>query len=313
MVKPYIKKGTAAYEQIEKIMNDESQLGIGRKYGRNKRGYEKDLQYLLTEVELNNSFWRTGQGKKWILALEKELNAVSALRQDDVIAFHIQKKEISSNGTESLENSAAKKITKKHGPEREKYTVWTVRILSKYSETLGDLLQSITYVNINTAREWTIQLLEHLENLHKQGFIHRCITLDSISINSPNSTETPRANFSSIAYGYTLLDMLYNYPNVIPHCETLPFTTSGWIAPERKSPKNPAVFLKPQRKTDVWDLGVVVLQMIVGTDVVYEFEDPENFLRECSQLDDSFYEVNTHEIFETVIKCFPVGSSFHSI
>lgn len=304
MVKPYIKKGTAAYEQIEKIMNDESQLGIGRKYGRNKRGYEKDLQYLLTEVELNNSFWRTGQGKKWILALEKELNAVSALRQDDVIAFHIQKKEISSNGTESLENSAAKKITKKHGPEREKCTVWTVRILSKYSETLGDLLQSITYVNINTAREWTIQLLEHLENLHKQGFIHRCITLDSISINSPNSTETPRANFSSIAYGYTLLDMLYNYPNVIPHCETLPFTTSGWIAPERKSPKNPAVFLKPQRKTDVWDLGVVVLQMIVGTDVVYEFEDPENFLRECSQLDDSFYEF-LRAIFEFKTKKRP--------
>jgi translation initiation factor 2-alpha kinase 4 len=306
LVRPYIKENTPMYLQINHILNEENK-NIGRKYGKNKKGYEKNLQYMLTEIELDNPFWKSSQGKKSILTLEKELQAVCDLKQDDVIAFHIEKKEILSNGEESLNNSAARKTSKKSNNinETEKLCIWKVRILSKYSETLGDLLQSISYVNINTAREWTIQLLEYLEYLHKQGFIHRCITLDSIIINQPESTESTSLKLSNITYGYTLLDMLYNYPNLHQHdIDLLPFGTSGWIAPERISPKNTKLYMKPQRKTDVWDLGVVVLQMILGTDIVYEFQNPADFLLSCAELDDSIYEF-LHSIFEFKTKKRP--------
>ena len=308
LVKPYIKEDTPTFQAITDVLNESKQFNIGRKYGKNKKGYEKDLQFLLTEIELNNPFWKGSQGKKSILTLEKELQAVCDLRQNDVIAFHIEKKEILSNGEESLHNSAAKKISKKMNlkNETEKLCIWKVRILSKYSDTLGDLLQSISYVNINTAREWTIQLLENLEYLHKRGLIHRCITLDSVSINQPESTESTSVKLNSITYGYTLMSMLYNYPNLNQpdNEDILPFVESGWIAPERVNPKNKLLYAKPQRKTDVWDLGVIVLQMILGTDIVYEFQNPTDFFTHCSGLDDGIYQF-LHSIFEFKTKKRP--------
>ncbi|TID29853.1 hypothetical protein CANINC_001546 [Pichia inconspicua] len=303
LVKPYFSKDSP----INKILESAKESNISRKYGKNQNGFEKDLQYLLTEIELNNPFWKSSQGKKMILTLEKELQAIQDLKQNDVITFNIEKKEVTSSGELSLQNSAAKKVSKKMDSfEKEKLCVWTIRILSKYTETLGDLLQSISYVNVNTAREWTIQLLENLELLHKHGLIHRCITLDAISIIPPHSTESATVKFSGITYGYTILNMLYSYPNLdqSEHLDELPFAASGWVAPERIDPRNNKLYKKPQRKTDVWDLGVVVLQMIIGTDIVYEFQNPSDFLMNCHSLDDSIYEFLS-SIFEFKTKKRP--------
>lgn len=309
LVRPYIKEDTPMFEQLRHLLAQGNEQKIGRKYGRNQKGFEKDLQYQLTEVELNNPFWKTSQGKKSILMLEKELQAVCDLKTNDVIAFHIEKTEMLDNGEISLNNSAARKISKKNtitSRETEKLCIWKVRILSKYSDRLGDLLQSIVYVNINIARDWTIQLLENLEYLHKQGLIHRCITLDAISINQQESTESTRVQLSNTTYAYTLLNMLYNYPNInqLDSTDLLPFATTGWIAPERINPKNNRLYMKPQRKTDVWDIGVIVLQMLLGTDVVYEFQNPSDFLLSCPDLDDSIYEF-LKSIFEFKTKKRP--------
>lgn len=303
MVKPYFTKDSP----INQILESAKDSHIARKYGKNQNGFEKDLQYLLTVIELNNPFWRSSQGKKMILTLEKELQAVQNLKQNDVITFNIEKREVTASGELSLQNSAAKKVSKKlDNFEQEKLCVWTIRILSKYTETLGDLLESISYININVAREWTIQLLENLEFLHKNGLIHRCITLDTISIIPPQSTESATVKLSAITYGYTILNMLYSYPNLDQRetIDELPFAASGWVAPERIDQRNSKLYKKPQRKTDVWDLGVAILQMIIGTDIVYEFQNPSDFLINCQSLDDSIYEFLS-SIFEFKTKKRP--------
>lgn len=310
LVTPYIRKDSLVYAKINHLINEEENQNIvGRKYGKNKKGYENDLQFVLTEIELNNPFWKSTNGKKLILTLEKELQSVCDLKNDyDLISFHIEKKEILENGEESLNNSAARKISKKHDIDNNhnKLCIWKIRLLSKYSETLGDLLQSIPYININTAREWTIQLLENLESLHKKGLIHRCISLDSIILKQPQSTEPSSLKLSFTTYGYTILDMLNNYPNLnlVTVKDILPFLTSGWIAPERINSKTSKLFMKPQRKTDVWDLGVVVLQMIFGTDIIYEFQNPSDFLLSFNELDDPIYEF-LQSIFEFKTKKRP--------
>ncbi|GME94581.1 unnamed protein product [Ambrosiozyma monospora] len=89
--------------------------------------------------------------------------------------------------------------------------------------------------------------------------------------------------------------MMNNYPNVDVdgnnnETDDLPFDNNGWTAPERINAKNPAIFSKPQRKTDVWDIGVVFLQMVMGTDVIYEFENPQDFLTNFEGLDESIYQ-----------------------
>lgn len=167
-------------------------------------------------------------------------------------------------------------------------------------------LRSISFINLNSTREWMIQLLESLEYLHKQGFIHRCITLDSVQVHQPEAMGSTTVKLSNTAYAYTIIDMVYHFPNLSRYddIDLFPFDANGWIAPERLNPKNNRVFLKPQRKTDVWDLGVICLQMLLGTDIIYEFQSPIDFLTSCSGLDDAIYTF-LHSIFELKTKKRP--------
>ncbi|ODV82703.1 hypothetical protein CANARDRAFT_30621 [[Candida] arabinofermentans NRRL YB-2248] len=306
LVKPFIRASSPAYQLIKEITDNTKKLK--RKFGKNTRGIENRLQFLLTEIELNNSFWRSAQCKKLILYLERELQAVVDLKHeniDRVYAFNIEQVEMTSNGDISLSNSAAKKVTKKITKDNGKHTVWKIRILTERSETLGDLLSTINFINLNSAREWTIQMLESLEYLHKQGLIHKCLTLDAIQICQPEGMSQAKIKLSNICYGYTILDMMSMYPNVgQENEEILPFESNGWTAPERMTSKNNGLFAKPQRKTDVWDLGVIFIQMIVGPNIIYDFEGPSDFLSSFTEFDEAIYEFLS-SIFEQKTKKRP--------
>ncbi|QPG74822.1 hypothetical protein FOA43_002158 [Brettanomyces nanus] len=290
LVKPYVKKGSQAENVLKNLASNTGILK--RRYGRNISGIEDDLQCVITVIELTNPYWNTTQGKKTMLTLEKELQAVLELKHDNVdrvLAFNIEKLEVTSKGDISLENSAARKTSKKVTAENEKLTIWKIRILSGYCESLGELLSTISFLNLNSAREWTIQMLESLEYLHKNGLIHRCVTLDSILITQPKALGSTSVKLSSTCYGYTLLSMLYLHPNLDSDGDEdlLPFENGGWTAPERINSNGNGIFLKPQRKTDVWDIGVVFVQTILGTDIIYQFENPSDFLNNCTNLDES--------------------------
>ncbi|GMM31741.1 serine/threonine-protein kinase [Martiniozyma asiatica (nom. inval.)] len=307
LVKPFIPIGSKSEKDIQEL--HKNQLGaVGRKYGKKNTGIEKSLQFLLTEITLDNPFWKTDKGKKTILQLEKELQAVQQIKHNNVssiLTFNIEKKEILANGEESLHNSAAKKVSKKmRKSDMEKLCIWKIRILTENNDTIGDLLQTINFLNLSNVKEYTIQLLEGLEYLHKQGLNHRCLTLDVIQIRQPVGMDSTTVKLSASTYGYTLLEMLHNHrnSNMSSDIDIFPFDIDdGWIAPERINQKNNRTFAKPQRKTDVWDLGVVVLQMILGSDVLNEYESPENFLGTFTDLNEALYSFFTL-VFEVRVK-----------
>lgn len=310
LVKPYFEPNSHYIRQLQELSLRSDEERIGRRFGKNKKGIQKDFQFLLTEVELDNPFWESSQGKKIILQLERELQAVSDLKHnnvDRVYNFNIEKKQILSNGEESLNNSAAKKVTKKLSKVRNMDKsnakwVWKIRILSNYEETVGDLLQTISFININNVREWCIQILEGLEYLHKQGMIHRGITLDTLQLcQPPGGMDSTVIKLTNVMYGYTILDMLYQYNNVSSDDIDFPFDISGWTAPERISPKSSQVFVKPMRKTDVWDVGVIFLQMVLGTDVIYSYESPSDFFNSGPAIDESIYSF-LEQVFEIKAK-----------
>lgn len=308
LVKPYIEPNSPFHAILREISNNKTEK-IGRRFGKNKKGIEKDLQFLLTEIELDNPFWGSSQGKKMILQLERELQAVSELKHnniDTVYNFNIEKKQVLSNGEESLNNSAAKKISKKSFKGDIAISwVWKIRILSNYEETVGDLLQTITFININNVREWFIQLLEGLEYLHKQGMIHKGITLDTIQLCQPPGMDSTTVKLANVMYGYSILDMLYQYKNISESEDIdFPFDNSGWTAPERLSSKNSQLFVKPVRKTDIWDIGVLFLQMILGTDIIYSYQSPQDFLTLGPEIDEAIYSF-LQEVFEIKSKKRP--------
>ncbi|GME94725.1 unnamed protein product [[Candida] boidinii] len=132
--------------------------------------------------------------------------------------------------------------------------------------------------------------------------IHKCLTLDSILINHPYGMNPTQLKISDPCYGFTILDMLANYPNSDQDSDISPF--DSWIAPERLPEEGKTKPSKPQRKTDVWDLGVIAVQMIVGCDIIYEYDSPHEFLNSVTELDKTVSEFLS-KIFEIKTKKRP--------
>ncbi|CAI5760147.1 unnamed protein product [Candida verbasci] len=202
-----------------------------------------ELTYLLTIIELDNKYWQSDAGKKEIQDLEKELEIIVNLQDDH--------------------------INKLVGFQIDKQNNWCIRILTEYSnDTLNSILPK-NDINWGIARNWLIQLLPTLENLHNTGVIHKLICPLTVSVVEND------LKLSHPSYGLRLLQMIKSYPN--KHQETIQINSKDtipekWQAPELKSGIN-------QQKTDIWDLGVLFLRIMLGSNTTETtFPTPQDFL-----------------------------------
>ncbi|KAG5417920.1 GCN2 [Candida metapsilosis] len=232
-----------------------------------KHGHE--LNYLLTEIDLNNQFWQKDAGKNEVQDLEKELQSC-----------------VNMNNPHTL---------KLIGFQIDKHNGWKVRLLTEFSfvsETLFDIMPSKGHVSLPMARIWLMNLIPVLEQLHNGGLIHKQLTpftiflLDQDRVGQGNSfTDASTANsfdndngkiikLAHPSYGYRLLKMLASHPN------------SGSDKFRKDRNKNPDAWTPPEvkqtgiynQKSDVWDLGVLLLRLVVGKDaLVKEFPTPDEF------------------------------------
>lgn len=227
----------------------------------------ENFYYLLTEIDLDNAYFRTNEGKREITCLEKSLESVIKVKHDNVnrlLAYSVEKK--GSNDSNS---------------------VWKVKILTAYlpSYPIGDIIQSVGFINIATARIWIIRILEAIEALHKQGISHKWISPQTVALvkDSDFGTTIPKLLHSS--YGYHIITMLSEHPNKQQGFQRIDIPSFAWNAPElSKDPKS-----IPQRPTDVWQAGVLFIQMIYGVDTVMNYPSPESFL-ENNDVDESLYD-----------------------
>ncbi|QLQ80988.1 hypothetical protein HG537_0E03430 [Torulaspora globosa] len=225
----------------------------------------ENFQYLLTEVKLNNAYFNTSSGKKEISNLEKELESLLKNCHDNVnrlLAYTVERMGHNSSTF-----------------------VWNIKLLTQYSRSyaIGDIVDSVGFVNLATARVWMIRILEGLESLHKLGISHKCISLQTVNLVKDADFGTTIPKLMHPSYGFTILDMISRYPNnnrtqvEMPNCP--------WPAPELVKFKNS----KPQRMTDIWQTGVLLLQIINGVDTVLNYSSPQDFL-DSTSMDDSLYD-----------------------
>lgn len=226
----------------------------------------ENFYYLLSEIELDNSYFNTSNGKKEIANLEKELETVLRVKHDNV-------------------NRLCGYTVERMGRNNATF-VWKIRLLTEYSNyyPVGDLIQSVGFVNLATARIWMIRLLEGLEAIHKLGIIHKCINLETVILVKDADFGSTIPKLVHSTYGYVILNMLSRYPNKNGSLIDLP--SNSWIAPELVKFKNS----KPQRLTDIWQLGVLFIQIIGGSDTVMNFETPQEFL-DSTSMDESLYDL----------------------
>ncbi|SCV05568.1 LANO_0H10352g1_1 [Lachancea nothofagi CBS 11611] len=210
--------------------------------------------YLLTEVTLDNAFFNTSNGKREISNLEKELDSLVRVKHDNVnklFAFAIERT----------------------GRNNSNYA-WKIKLLSEYFplSLVGDIVESVGFVNLATARGWVLRLIEGLECLHKHGVVHKHLSPQTINLAKDVDFGTTVPKLLHSGYGFTIVNLLANHPNKSGLKVEPP--TRNWMAPELIKFANS----KPQRKTDIWQLGVLFIQIINGMDTLVNFSSPQEFL-----------------------------------
>ena len=145
---------------------------------------------------------------------------------------------------------------------------------------MHDLLDTVGTLNIGSTRAWAIQLIEGLEFYHRNGIVHASVHLNNVLLEKVETGATI-VKLSDGGYQHDLHE-LQNRARV----DYSTAASAYWSAPEVSIHAQG----KPVTATDIWDLGVIVLQMMFGLQVQSLHQSP-NALLESLALSRSLYDV----------------------
>ncbi|KAF2999347.1 hypothetical protein E8E13_005709 [Curvularia kusanoi] len=154
---------------------------------------------------------------------------------------------------------------------------WEINILMEYANkgSIGEKIEDDGQIQVSKVRSWTIELLEALDFLHRNGVVHKRVFPHNILLNKSSD-----GNISIKLADASFQESLHNLRDF--HRGEGVFTSSWssfWIPPELGQDT------KRTRKTDVWDVGIVFLQMLFGLDVPQKYNSPKDLsdVLNCSE------------------------------
>lgn len=213
----------------------------------------------LKQVEVKSHGKDSAQFKKQLQYLESQMETLKKLRHQNLLPFLDFRID---RGISDTDSSAP--------------TIWTVSILTPLATKgpIEELLDLAGHIDTNKAKIWTADLLEALAFLHNNGIIHQDL--------HPANILLYRNEAGDIVPKIT--DSFYQRElhNLCTKIKTLTSSKAAksayWFPPEI------AGVTKPQytQKTDVWDFGIVFLQMIFGLDVVEKYHSPSALMDSLS-------------------------------
>lgn len=177
------------------------------------------------------------------------------------------------------------KATKETSPSE---NLWTVSILTEYGNkgSLEEVLDIAGALGVEKVRAWTIELLDALRYLHDRGIVHRDLQASNILL-VRSTTGNITAKLADAGFQRALHDL-----NHVTAVDTLAVAKSiYWLPPENANTANPVY----TQKTDVWDLGVIFLQMIFGLGVLQKYASPDR-VTDALDLSESLHEI-IHKFF----------------
>ncbi|KAK2787365.1 hypothetical protein FQN52_007269 [Onygenales sp. PD_12] len=139
-------------------------------------------------------------------------------------------------------------------------STWHIYTLFEYANkgSLSELLDIVGSVAAETVRSWMIQLLDALEYYHRNGVIHGNIHCGRVLLFRNQSSTTVVKLLSSVEEA---LPVPSGAKRSLASSQS-PF----WLPPELTQDG-----AHPTTKTDVWDLGIVFLQMGFGKDTMQRY------------------------------------------
>ncbi|KAL8803587.1 MAG: hypothetical protein Q9182_003092 [Xanthomendoza sp. 2 TL-2023] len=139
------------------------------------------------------------------------------------------------------------------------------------------LLEMTGHLDAGVGRAWAIQLLEGLSHLHRRGLVHASIHTNNVVL---EKIETGRLVAKLCDGGYQYDLHLLQGHNATNHASA---ALACWTAPELVTDNTSS----PISATDIWTLGVVILQIFFGLDVQSKYQSPAAFM-DSSNLSVSF-------------------------
>lgn len=226
----------------------------------------------LKQTDLGNHEKDSNSFKSQLRALEADLETLKKARHRnvlDLLDFKVHK-------------------TSDNDPDHQ--NLWTISILSEYANkgSLQELLDMAGSLGVEKARAWTIELLDALRYLHDRGIVHQDIHSSNIMI-VRSGTGDITAKIADAGFQRQIHEM-----KGIRGVNTLNLARSAyWLPPENANVSRPHF----TQKTDVWDFGIVFLQMILGLDVLQKYASPDR-VTEALMLSESLDEI-VHKFFKT--------------
>ncbi len=184
------------------------------------------------------------QLKKVIMELEDELEDVKRIRQAGIMS-------ILNFKIDHLPTSG-----------------WEINILMEHAEkgSLSEKIEDDGHIAVSKVRSWTIELLEALDFYHRNGVVHKRIHPKNILLQKSTS-----GGISVCLADAGFQETLHHLQNLFRGDESFVTPRSAfWVAAElTQDPRR-------TRKTDVWDTGVVFLQMLFGLDAPQKYSSPKD-------------------------------------
>ncbi|KAF6819783.1 hypothetical protein CSOJ01_01190 [Colletotrichum sojae] len=191
--------------------------------------------------------------KKQIQCLESNLEAFKKVRHRnllEVLDFRVQQE--------------------KNNNEKSTSSLWTVNILTPSAEkgSLAELLDLAGHLDTSKVRAWTRDLLDALNFLHNKTLVHQDIHPGNVLLFREQTGEVVPKLADS---GYQReLHIISSKGQAVSGLSSA--KSAYWLPPET------AALSKPHytAKTDLWDFGIVFLQMIFGLDVPQKYHSPSS-------------------------------------
>lgn len=214
----------------------------------------------LKEATLRPSGKEVKEFKKQIQVLESKLQdlkhtkGLSHRHLNDVLDFKVESNPQDSSSSSSSSNS------------------WRVSILMPLSDkgSLEELLDLAGHLEIGKVRSWTRDLLDGLNFIHNRNISHGDIHAGNVMLFRETTGEiVPK--ISDISYQRELHNF-FSPKRGLPGLNSA--KSAYWLAPEVAGTTKPLY----SYKTDIWDFGVVFVQMIFGLNVDQKYTSPKNLM-----------------------------------